>query len=202
MQLNDKWKKGKCGLTFVSKLLGKSAGKMSVVVLFRGITKVTSYFSRLPSFPPGACSSSSSIQVKGKYVHVLEDKQTWAHTSLLGGQGPWLSRAACGGLSGGCVKPTTAWKVRKPAELRRVSWWAPHLPARSSPTLVECLLCADSLRNALWDPPSHTGTVFVYLSISAALGLHCGAQAFSPCGWCWLLQLRYAGLAAPQHVGS
>lgn len=134
MQLNDKWKKGKCGLTFVSKLHGKSAGRMSVVVLFRGITKVTSYFSRLPSFPPGACSSSSSIQVKGKYVHVLEDKQTWAHTSLLGGQGPWLSRAACGGLSGGCVKPTTAWKVRKPAELRRVSWWAPHLPARSSPS--------------------------------------------------------------------
>ena len=81
-------KKGKCGLTFVSKLHGKSASKMSVVVLFGGITKVTSsYFSMLPSFPPGA-SSSSSIQVEGKYVHVLGDKQTRAHTSLLGSQGP------------------------------------------------------------------------------------------------------------------
>lgn len=140
---------------------------MSVVVLFGGITKVTSYFSRLPSFPPGACSSSSSIQVEGKYVHVLEGKQTWAHTSLLDGQGPWLSRAACGGLSGGCMKPTTAWKVRKPAELRRVSWWALHLPVRSSPCgppqpwLSACSV--SSLRNALWDPPSHTGTVFVCL---------------------------------------
>ena len=162
-------KKGKCGLTFVSKLHGKSASKMSVVVLFGGITKVTSsYFSMLPSFPPGA-SSSSFIQVEGKYVHVLGDKQTRAHTALLGGQGPWLSREACRGLSRGCVKPTTAWRVRKPAEWRQVSRWALHLPVRSSPPLAECLLCADSLRSALWDPPSHTGTVFIYLSISAAL---------------------------------
>lgn len=81
-------KKGKCGLTFVSKLRGKIAGKMSVVVLFVGITKVTSsYFSMLPSFPPGECRSSS-IQVEEKHVHILGDKQTRVHTSLLGGQGP------------------------------------------------------------------------------------------------------------------
>ena len=135
-----KGKKGKCGLTFVSKLQGKSAGKMSVVVLFGGITKVTSpYFSMLPSFLPGQCRSSS-IQVEEKYVHILGDKQTRVHTSLLGGRGPWLSRAACKGLSGGCEQPTTAWRARKPARWGRVSCRAPQLPGRSSPPLAECLL--------------------------------------------------------------
>lgn len=178
-------KKGKCGLTFVLKLHGKSAGKMSVVVLFGGITKVTSsYFSMLPSFLPGECRSSS-IQVEEKYVHIPGDKQTRVHTSLLGGQGPWLSRAACRALSGGCVQPTTAWKVGKPAKWRRVSWWALQLPVRPSPPLAECFLCADSLRTALWDPPFYT--VCIYLFTSAALGLHCGARAFSTCGWCGLL---------------
>ena len=182
-----KVKKGKCGLTFVSKLHGNSAGKMSVVVLFGGITKVTSsYFSMLPSFLPGQCRSSS-IQVEEKYVHILGDKQTWVHTSLLGGRRPWLSRAACKGLSGGCEQPTTAWKAWKPARWGRVSCWALQLPGRSSPPLAECLLRADSLRNALWDPPFYTGPVCIYLFTSAALGLHCGARAFSTCGWCGLL---------------
>ena len=140
---------------------------MSVVVLFGGITKVTSsYFSMLPSFPPGA-SSSSSIQVEGKYVHVLGDKQTRAHTSLLGSQGPWLSRAACGGLSRGCVKPTTAWRVRKPAEWRRVSRWAPAPPCAVIPTPGWVLaLCRQSEECLVRSALSHRHSIYLFVYFS------------------------------------
>lgn len=161
---------------------------VSVALLSVGLQKwLHTLFCRLPSFPPGACSSSSSIQVEVQSASTyLKGKQTQSWP-LLDGQGPWSLQGSLWRAQWRLYETNHRLKGTKACWIEAGVLVSPAPPCAvlpcgpPQPWLSACSV--SSLRNALWDPPlSHRHSIC--LSISAVLGLLLWCSGFL---YLWLM---------------